>query len=105
LKYQYTEAFTADLADLSKKSPEHLKLVFATLPKFIEAAERYVSDPGTAWPAGLRVGHLEGHSSVWEMTWNFAGPDLRSTFEWVEIDGEPAVRWRRIGRHAIYKNP
>jgi len=105
LKYEYTRAFLADLADLSKKSPEHLELVFATLPKFIEAAERYVSDRGTAWPGALRVSQMKGHRSVWEVTWNFSGPDLRSTFEWVEIDGEPAVRWRRIGRHAIYTNP
>ncbi len=39
------------------------------------------------------------------MTWSFAGPDGRATFEWVTVHGEPAVRWRRVGGHAIFGNP
>jgi hypothetical protein len=42
---------------------------------------------------------------IWEMTWNFARPDGRATFEFIEIDGERAVRWRRIGGHDIYDAP
>jgi hypothetical protein len=46
---------------------------------------------------------------VWEMTWSFSGPDGRATWEWVNVDGEegaqPAVRWRRIGDHRIFKAP
>jgi len=40
-----------------------------------------------------------------EMTWSFAGPDGRATFELVEVDGEPAIRWRRIGDHRIFEEP
>ncbi len=39
------------------------------------------------------------------MTWSFAGPDGRATFEFVEIEGEMGVRWRRVGNHSILKNP
>jgi hypothetical protein len=39
------------------------------------------------------------------MTWNFAGPDGRATFEWFELDGRLAVRWRRIGGHKIFDRP
>lgn len=42
---------------------------------------------------------------LWEMTWSFSGPDGRATFEFITLDGEPHVRWRRIGTHAIYTSP
>jgi hypothetical protein len=31
--------------------------------------------------------------------------DGRATFEWIEIDGEPAIHWRRIGGHGIFDSP
>jgi hypothetical protein len=39
------------------------------------------------------------------MTWRFAEPDGRATFEWIEVDGELAVLWRRIGGHEIFGRP
>jgi len=51
------------------------------------------------------VKDVEGAPGVWEMTWSFAGPDGRATFEWIEIEGETASRWRRIGGHAILGAP
>jgi len=39
------------------------------------------------------------------MTWSFSGPDGRATFEFVTIDGQPGIRWRRIGCHDIYRSP
>jgi hypothetical protein len=53
----------------------------------------------------LRVRDVEGAPGVIEMTWSFAGPDGRATFEWVVRDGEPRIRWRRIGGHAIFGRP
>ena len=32
-------------------------------------------------------------------------PDGRATIEVVKIDGEPAIRWRRVGGHEVFKNP
>jgi hypothetical protein len=39
------------------------------------------------------------------MTWSFAGPEGRATFEWMVIEDEPRIRWRRIGFHAIFEEP
>ena len=70
---------------------------------FVAACDRYAADPTAAWPASLRVKDVEGAPGVLEMTWSFSGPDGRATFEWVQIDGQLAVRWRRIGDHRIFK--
>jgi hypothetical protein len=40
-----------------------------------------------------------------EMTWSFASPDGRATFELVTVDGELRCRWRRIGDHDVFKRP
>lgn len=40
-----------------------------------------------------------------EMTWSFASPDGRATFEFLTVDGELCVRWRRVGDHDAFKNP
>ena len=67
--------------------------------------DRYAADSASAWPSSLRVKEVEGAPGVFEMTWSFSGPDGWATFEWIEIEGELAVRWRRIGRHDILRNP
>ncbi len=33
------------------------------------------------------------------MTWSRRDPDGRATWEWIVIDGNSAVRWRRVGTH------
>ena len=40
-----------------------------------------------------------------EMTWSYASPDGRATFEFVTIDGEVRCRWRRIGYHDVFARP
>jgi len=39
------------------------------------------------------------------MTWSKSRPDGRATWEWIEIDGERAVRWRRVGGHDVFADP
>ena len=73
--------------------------------QFHPACERRGADPVAPWPTSLRVRDVEGAPGVWELTWSFAGPDGRATFEWIEIAGERAIRWRRIGGHAIFGTP
>ena len=102
MKFEITEAFRADRRRLSQSDRERLEEV---LPAFVDACDRYVADPATAWPSSLRVKDVEGAPGVFEMTWSFSGPDGRATFEWIQIDGELAVRWRRIGRHDTLTNP
>lgn len=62
--------------------------------------------------AGLEAGHIDprlretrpGPPGVWEMTW---APDGRATFHYgPEIRaGDPHLVWRRIGTHAILRQP
>jgi len=37
------------------------------------------------------------------MTWQW--PNGRATFEWVEIGGELAIKWHRVGGHEIFGEP
>jgi len=39
------------------------------------------------------------------MTWSFASPDGRATFQFVRDGGEWVCRWRRVGDHDVYDNP
>jgi len=103
LKFEVTPAFEGDWARLSV--PERATFREVVTERFHPACERRRADPTSAWPTSLRVKDVEGAPGVWEMTWSFAGPDGRATFEWIEIDGEPAIRWRRIGGHAIFGAP
>jgi hypothetical protein len=48
---------------------------------------------------------MQGTSGIWEMTWSFASPDGRATFEFVRRDGELICRWRRVGDHSVFKHP
>lgn len=101
MKFEVTDSCRADLKRLSDRERS---LVQETLPTFVAACDRYAADR-MAWPASLRVKDVENAPGIWEVTFHFAGPDIRATFEWVQIDGELGVRWRRIGGHAIFKNP
>jgi hypothetical protein len=89
-----------------KRLPEgHRRAFYAVIPRFKEGSERAAAGETNLWPAGLRVKKVQGVSGVWEMTWSKDNPDGRATWEWIEIDGEPAVRWRRIGTHRIFTDP
>ena len=104
MKFETTPSFEGDIRRL-KKSGDYELFRDAVKNHFIPAAERHIANPGQRWPAGLRVKAVRGAAGIWEMTWNFSGPDGRATFEWVELDGTPAIRWRRIGDHSIFSNP
>ncbi|MEW5992107.1 MAG: hypothetical protein AB1736_12280 [Chloroflexota bacterium] len=92
-------------ADYRRLSPSEQALFKKVVPDFVVACERFAADASVAWPASLRVKPIQSAPGVWEMTWSFSGPDGRATFEWLEVDGERAVRWRRIGGHAISERP
>lgn len=103
MKFEVTRAFEGDWARLSGSERATFREVVTE--RFHPACERRRADPTSAWPTSLRVKDIEGAPSVWEMTWRFGGPDGRATFEWIEIDGEPAIRWRRVGGHAMFGAP
>jgi hypothetical protein len=104
VKYLETESFRKDLRVLAKRGHAS-EFALAVREKFAPAAERYAAEHGSAWPAGLRVKSVTNAPGIWEFTWSKKNPDGRATFEWITIDGEPAIRWRRVGDHSIFSNP
>jgi hypothetical protein len=103
VKFDWLHAFGADWARLT----DHERILFERVVReqFHPACERFGLDPAAPWPRALRVKRVQGIPGVWEMTWSLSGPDGRATFEWITIDGELAVRWRRIGGHGIFGRP
>ena len=103
MKFQVSPAFEGDWRRLSEDERAAFRRVVRD--DFNPACERRRRDPAAAWPGKLRVKIVVGAPGIWEMTWSFAGPDGRATFEWIEIEGEPGIRWRRIGGHAVLGEP
>jgi len=102
VKFVVLASFEADYRRLSATE----RALFKTaLRAFVVACDRFAADSTSSWPASLRVKAVVSAPGIWEMTWSFSGPDGRATFEWVQIDGAPGVRWRRIGAHAIFRRP
>jgi hypothetical protein len=103
MKFETTPAFDADVRRLK---PEHLAEFRRVLrEKFVPACDARASDPAAVWPASLRVKSVRSARGVLEMTWSFASPDGRATFELVTVDDELRVRWRRVGDHAVFTDP
>jgi hypothetical protein len=103
VKFETTPAFDADYRNLK---PEHRELFrHALASKFIPACDAHAADPATPWPRSLRVKSVQGAVSVLEMTWSFASPDGRATFELITIEDELRCRWRRIGDHTVFRKP
>lgn len=102
MKYERSEVFVADYQRLP---PEERALFRDAVRPINDAFARRGDRPLPRWPAALRVKRVQGAAGIWEMTWSFAGPDGRATFEVITIDGEPAIRWRRIGDHRIFREP
>jgi hypothetical protein len=102
VKYVVLDSFKGDYKRLSE---DERALFRKVLPAFVAACDRYAADAATSWPASLRVKPIERAPGIFEVTWSFSGPDGRATFEWIELDGELALRWRRIGTHRILRAP
>jgi hypothetical protein len=101
VKFQRTDSFKSDWRRLSEAERELFRFA---IKHFHIAAERVVVDPRVHWPGSLRVKRVVSAPGIWEMTWSFSGPDGRATFEWVEIDGTSAIRWRRISTQRSFAN-
>ncbi len=102
MKFERTPTFDNDFKGLPQ---EHKQQFFAVVVDFNAACDACVSNPGFVWPARLRVSRIASAPGIWELTWSFASPDGRATFEFVTGAGETRVRWRRIGNHRIYHKP
>jgi hypothetical protein len=102
VKYEATETFWNDFRRLARSERE---LFWAAVREMNAASARQGKDPRPRWPAALRVKSVRSESGVFELTWSFAGPDGRATFEYITIEGELGIRWRRIGGHEIFQEP
>lgn len=102
MKYVRLASFKADHKRLTALE----KALFVDAVREINAAyARRGDQPMPRWPSALRVKPVEGARGIWEMTWSFSAPDGRATFQIIDIAGEPAIRWRRIGDHKILREP
>ena len=74
--------------------PEHRKAFrLAVKEQFGPACDTHKIDPSAPWPAALRVKPVRNAAGVLEMTWSFAGPDGRATFELITVDDDLRCRW------------
>ncbi len=105
MRFERTASFKADYRRLTKE--EQVMFRAATL-EFSVACDRHV-ESRTPFPRKFRAKDVEGAKGVFEMTWSFAGPDGRATWEWTTVTADgatyPAVLWRRVGSHRIFSNP
>lgn len=90
------ESFWRDYAALSREAKQAFR---AAKTKFAEDA-----DTGAFRPS-LRVKPMQAKPGLWEMTWE--GSDGRATFMYGPeiLPGKRHVVWRRIGTHAIFREP
>lgn len=102
MKYRVLPRFEKDYRRLNADEKKQFR---SALSDFIAACREYEKRPEHyIWPRHLRVEKLTG-SPVMAMTWSFSGPDGRATFQFESVDGELMITWRRVGRHAIYREP
>lgn len=102
MKYRVLPRFEKDYRRLTAEEKKQFR---AALTDFIAACREYEKQPGHyIWPRHLRVEKLVG-TSIMAMTWSFSGPDGRATFQFESVGDELLVIWRRVGRHAIYREP
>jgi hypothetical protein len=94
--YAWLARFRADFEGLTPTQPA----------AFLVAVSQFVEDlrSGRPFRSGLRVKGIRGASGIFEMTW---ADDGRATFEYGDevVAGEPHVVWRRVGTHAVFKQP
>jgi hypothetical protein len=94
--YEWVTRFARDFASLT---PQQQRAFFAAVKLFVEDMSS-----GRGCRAGLRVKRVRGADDVWEITW---APDGRATWQYGDErqPGQPHVIWRRVGTHAIFREP
>jgi hypothetical protein len=103
VKFETTPAFDGDYQRLR---PAHRAIFRAVVrDKFAPACDVFAADASTPWPSSLRVKSVRNAPGILEMTWSFASPDGRATFELLTVGNELRCRWRRVGNHSVFSNP
>jgi len=105
LKYSWTARFQNDYRKLGERE----QALFHAAVRKVNATYRDYRrnhDLGTLrWPTSLRVKRVTGALGVYELTWSFGRPAGRATFEFFKKGSQLGILWRRIGGHAIFKEP
>lgn len=102
MKFERTSAFKRDF----KKLPgDHQEQFRAAARQLHDDAVNAAQGHAKPWTNSLRVKTVQGAEGIWEMTWSKRHPDGRATWEWVTVDGEQGIRWRRIGDHSVFDSP
>jgi hypothetical protein len=69
---------------------------------------RGAADDANPWPGSIRVKKIENadpHRRGLGDDVELQGPDGRRTWKCRTLDGESAIRWRRVSTHGIFKHP
>jgi len=107
MKFRTLDSFRSDYRRLKPEHKDTFKKV--VLDKFAPACDDWASAQAArrayVWPASLRVDEMRRAPGIMEMTWSFASPDGRATFQFLRLDGEWFCVWRRIGNHSVYTDP
>lgn len=103
MRFETTPAFDTDYKRLKKEHQATFRAVVKD--KFAQACDAHARDASRPWSASLRVKSVRNAPGILEMTWSFASPDGRATFELLTIAGELRCRWRRVGDHEVFKQP
>src|SRR5947208_17088330 len=95
--FQWLPRFDQDLRRLTKDERE----------EFMKAVRLFVNglkEGRGRFHRSLRVHRLDGTNGVWSISW---GDEGRATFHYSQLarEGEAHIVWRRVGTHAIYRQP
>lgn len=107
MKFRRTDEFKRDFKRLK---PEHQAAFRAVVrERFAPACDGWAAASAEhgayVWPASLRVSELKNTQHIMEMTWSFASPDGRATFQLERLEDEWFCIWRRVGDHAVFSSP
>ena len=107
MRYRSLDSFTSDY---KKLKAEH-KTAFRRVVRdnFAPACDAWAAAQAErnalVWPKSLRVDEMRGTAGIMEMTWSFASPDGRATFQLIREGDAWVCVWRRIGDHGVYDAP
>ena len=103
MKYETTPSFRGDYKRLNKTERRAFRSAVESINEAYAEHRAHGGKGRPQWPKDLRIKPVTDArgGAVFEMTWSFAGPDGRATFEYFAVDDEEGIRWRRIGDHRV----
>lgn len=94
------DADTQFLNEFKRLSPQQQALFLATRDQMVADLKA-----GRPFHPKLRVKGVQGHSGVFEMTWEMHNGSATFHYGPPRHPGDVHIHWRRIGDHNIFKQP